>query len=92
MSELTDAVKTKLATLEPTRLELINDSHQHIGHAGANATGETHFSLLIVSDQFTGKSLIQRHKIIHALLTEELKNHIHALSIRALTSAENCDV
>lgn len=88
VSTLTDIIHTKLAILEPIEIVLINDSHQHIGHSGANDTGETHFSLRIVSDHFLGKSTIQRHKIIYSLLSDELKNSIHALSIKALTRNE----
>ena len=84
-----DLIRTKLtAGLAPTRLEIVDDSARHAGHAGAREGGETHFNLLIVSERFAGQSRIERQRTIHALLQEELAGPVHALSLRALTPAE----
>lgn len=74
--------------LQPTRLELKDNSGNHIGHAGARPEGETHYELLIESFAFAGKGRIQRHRIIHALLEDEFKTGLHALTIRALATGE----
>ncbi len=81
-------IKDKLEALSPIKIELINESHKHAGHAGSNNSGNSHFNLLIVSDAFINKNKIQRHKMIYRLLAEELKNQVHALSIRAFTKDE----
>ncbi len=81
-------IKNKLVALSPIKLELINESHKHAGHAGWNNSGNTHFNLLIVSDAFINQTKIQRHKMIYQLLAEELKDQVHALSIRAFTKDE----
>ncbi len=83
-----DVIKNNLATLSPIKLELVNESHKHAGHAGWNSSGNTHFNLLIVSDAFTEKSKVQRHKMIYQLLAVQLKDQVHALSIRAFTKDE----
>lgn len=80
-------MKEKLALLQPLQLEINDDSHHHIGHAGADNGG--HFSLLIVSEQFVGKNLVQRHRMVYDAIGDLMQTHIHALSIRALTPEEN---
>lgn len=85
------AMLKKLAMLRPTKLNLINESHKHAGHAGVAslpATGETHFALEIVADCFEGLSLVKRHQVIYTLLTAELQNGLHALSINARCPSE----
>jgi BolA family transcriptional regulator, general stress-responsive regulator len=79
-------MKEKLVVLQPTQLEIIDDGHQHIGHAGADNGG--HFSLLIKSELFVGKTLIQRHRMVYDALGDLMQTQIHALSIRALTPNE----
>ena len=56
----------------PTRLEIIDDSHRHAGHAGARPGGETHFTVTIVSDAFTGLSRVARQRLVYETLAEEL--------------------
>ena len=68
--------------LEPTKLEVINESHLHAGHAGDDGSGESHFSIKIESKDFNGVSRVARERMIHGALTEEIKL-IHALSISA---------
>ena len=73
--------------LAPTRLEIIDDSHKHAGHAGARG-GQGHFSVDIVSAAFAGKLPLARHRLVYAALDELMQADIHALSIRARTPGE----
>lgn len=84
-----DKIKQKLSTeLAPTKLEVIDFSEQHRGHGGWREGETTHVEVLIVSEKFCNISKINRHKIIHKLLEKELKNGIHALSIKAFSTEE----
>lgn len=75
--------------LSPAELLIEDVSYQHAGHAGARGSdGETHFNLTVVSEEFEGKSLVKRHRVIYNLLQEELQNGLHALSIVAKTPSE----
>jgi BolA protein len=67
----------------PERLEVIDESDRHAGHAGAHAEGESHFRIDIVSQAFSGKSRIDRHRMINEALATLLKSRVHALAIRA---------
>lgn len=67
---------------EPVELEIHDDSHKHIGHAGAK-DGRGHFSLRIVSEKFEGLNAVQRHRLIYQALGDLMKTDIHALSIDA---------
>lgn len=71
------------AALNPTLLTLTDDSEQHRGHGGYNPEGESHFSLVIESSAFIGKSRIERQRLIHAAIGDLLKERVHALSITA---------
>lgn len=75
------------AALAPTALRIVDDSHRHIGHAGAR-DGRGHFGVDIVSDAFDGLAPLARHRAIHAALGSMLESDIHALAIRARTPAE----
>jgi BolA protein len=61
----------------PVRLEIRDDSAAHAGHVGGGGKG--HFRLLIVSEQFSGKTLLQRHRLVHEALAALLESDIHAL-------------
>ncbi|CAA0815408.1 SufE-like protein 1- chloroplastic/mitochondrial [Striga hermonthica] len=75
--------------LSPVELEIEDVSYQHAGHAGVRGSdGETHFNVKVVSQEFEGKSLVKRHRLIYSLLQEELQSGLHALSITAKTPAE----
>lgn len=67
--------------LAPTHLAVINDSEQHRGHGGYDA--ESHFTVEIVADAFTGKNRVARQRLVNAALADLLRDHIHALSIKA---------
>jgi BolA protein len=76
------------AAFAPLALEVVNDSHRHAGHAGSPQTGESHFSVKVVSESFTGKSRLERHRMVNDVLAEELAGKVHALAISALAPAE----
>jgi BolA protein len=89
MGAVSDLIRDKLeAAFTPDILEIEDDSARHAGHGGARPGGETHFSVLIVTPAFAGLSLVQRQRLIHALLAEELEGRVHALSVRALAPGE----
>ncbi|MSO54567.1 MAG: BolA family transcriptional regulator [Rhodospirillales bacterium] len=84
-----DTIEQTLRTaLSPDRLEVIDESAQHAGHAGARPGGETHFRVEVVSSKFQGLSRIERQRLIYGLLDDELAGGLHALSIRALAPGE----
>lgn len=76
-----------LDALQPTHIEIIDDSHKHAGHAGAR-DGGGHYRLNIVSVQFAGKPTVARHRMIYSALGEMMKRDIHALNITASTPDE----
>ena len=65
----------------PDKLEIIDDSHKHIGHAGAKS-GKGHFTVIISSPLFSGKRPLQCHRMIYQALAEMMETDIHALSIK----------
>ena len=75
------------AAFEPVALEVIDDSHKHVGHAGAR-DGRGHFTVGIVSEAFAGQSPLARHRAVYAALGVMMDDDIHALSIRVETPAE----
>jgi len=75
------------AELNPQRLEVTDDSHQHVGHAGAR-DGRGHFSVDIVAAAFEGLAPLARHRRVYAALEALLTSDIHALSIKARTPRE----
>lgn len=77
-----------MISLRPTRLDVVNESHLHAGHRSSPGTGESHFRVLIVSEAFTGKSRVERHRMVNDLLSNELKNAAHALAIKACAPGE----
>ena len=74
--------------LQPTHLNIEDDSHRHKGHAGA-ADGRGHFNVRIVSSAFTGKLPIARHRLVYAALGDMMTSDIHALSIDARAPEES---
>ena len=90
MISICDQIASRLAPLQPSLLEVSDDSAAHAGHAGAQAHAErtgaidgTHFELTIVSSAFAGKPLVARHRMIYELLGELMSQRIHALKIDA---------
>lgn len=74
--------------LEPTHIELIDDSEQHRGHGGYNPAGESHFTLIIESAAFAGKSRVERQRMVYSALGELMDERVHALSIRVTAPGE----
>lgn len=83
-----DAIRERLTrALAPAELEIIDESHRHVGHAGAR-DGRGHFRVRVVSDAFTGQAPLARHRAVHAALGDLMHTDIHALSIDARTPTE----
>lgn len=78
-----DMIARLRSALNPTRLELTDDSEQHRGHGGYNPAGESHFSLIVESDAFAGKSRVERQRMVYAALGDLMQERVHALSIKA---------
>ena len=84
-----DVITEKLnAAFTPQSVEVVDESHQHAGHAGHRPGGETHFRVYIVAEAFRGKSRLERHRMINATLFSELQNGVHALAIHASAPGE----
>ena len=77
------------SALSPMRIDLADDSEQHRGHGGYNPAGESHISLRIESAAFSGKSRVERQRMIYAALGDLMRERVHALSIRATAPEEN---
>ena len=88
MTDRVEAIREKIqAAFTPDQLDIIDESHLHAGHAGAR-DGKGHFNVSIISDQFAGKSPINRHKMVYEALADLMETDIHALSIKAKTQEE----
>ncbi len=73
---------------QPASLEIVDESHLHAGHAGHRPEGETHFRVRVVSKAFTGKSRVQRHRMVNSVLAEELAGPVHALAVQPAAPGE----
>jgi len=89
MHPVEQAMRTRLAALEPVRLDLRDESAQHAGHAGARPSGGSHWQLTIVSEAFRGKSPVARHRMIYEALGDLMERDIHALRIEALAPEQS---
>lgn len=77
-----DTLTAKLtAAFRPDVLDVEDESHRHAGHAGARPGGETHFRVRMVAAAFAGKTRIERHRLVHSVLADELRERIHALAL-----------
>ena len=74
--------------LHPAELTVRDESEQHHGHAGWREGGETHFRLYIVSDAFSGKSRVERHRLVNEILKGAFDRGLHALAIQAKAPGE----
>jgi BolA protein len=84
-----DTITKKLKdAFTPESIDVIDESHLHQGHAGHRLEGESHFRVYIVAKAFAGKSRIDRHRMINAILSDDLKGGIHALAIHAAAPGE----
>ena len=82
---IVEALKT---ALQPVKLDVIDESEQHHGHAGWREGGETHYRVRVVADAFAGKTRIQRHRLVMAALDREFAGGLHALAIDAKAPGE----
>jgi BolA protein len=90
MGTVAEAMKAKLAAaFSPSRLDVVDDSARHAGHAGAREGGESHFNVTVESAAFAGVGRVQRQRMVHAALAEELAGPVHALSVQALAPGES---
>jgi BolA protein len=76
------------AALAPASLSVTNDSARHRGHAGDDGSGESHFTVEVVSERFAGMSRVERQRAVNAALADLLRDHIHALAIKARAPGE----
>jgi BolA family transcriptional regulator, general stress-responsive regulator len=84
-----DHIAEKLRqAFQPERVEVVDESHLHHGHAGWREGGETHFRVRLVSAAFQGLSRVERHRRVNAALAEELRERVHALAIDARAPGE----
>ena len=89
MGRVAEAIRDKLtAAFQPERLEVIDDSARHAGHAGAREGGESHFNVVIVAEAFKGQGRVQRQRAVYTALSEELAGPVHALSLKAFAPGE----
>ena len=80
--DLAAEIRARLAPLEPLSVELVDESGRHVGHEGARAGG-SHFRLTVVSQRFSGRNELARHRMIYSALGNLLHGPIHALAIHA---------
>lgn len=76
------------AAFAPQRLQVVDDSARHAGHAGAQPGGQTHYSILLVSEAFRGMNRVARSRAVHAVLEQEFTGGLHALSLTLRTPEE----
>jgi BolA protein len=89
MGPVQSALRAKLsAAFAPIRLDVVDESHRHAGHAGARPEGETHFRVEIVAAAFAGKNRVERQRLVYAVLAEELRDRVHALQLTTKTPEE----
>ena len=81
-------IEHKLASLSPEVLEVIDESENHRGHGGYRDGGETHFRVRVVAAAFAGQNRLARHRMVNALLADELRERVHALAIEARAPGE----
>lgn len=85
-----DTIRDKLSRrFRPLRLEVVDESHRHAGHAGARPGGETHFSVTIVAAAFAGMRRLERQRLVYEALAAELAGPVHALSLTTLAPDED---
>jgi BolA protein len=83
-----EEIRRRLGALAPARLELVDESDKHVGHAGAAPGGNTHWKLTIVSAAFAGKPVVARHRMVYEALGDLMQHPVHALAITAKAPGE----
>lgn len=89
MDNRADRIRSALAAqFAPVRIEVVDDSAKHAGHAGAAPGGQTHYSVLLVSEIFTGMNRVARSRAVHAALEAEFSGGLHALALTLRAPSE----
>ena len=89
MGPVAEQMKARLeAAFAPSRLEIVDDSEKHAGHAGHREGGESHFTVVIEAPAFAGLGRVERQRRINKVLAEDLAGPVHALSLRATAPGE----
>ena len=70
------------------KIEIINQSHMHKHHAGDDGTGETHYDIVIIADDFEGLNRVKRQRLVNTLLAPEFDKGLHAISMTLKTKLE----
>jgi BolA protein len=84
MVQVAGIIREKLSkAFTPSRLEVVDDSDKHRGHEGAREGGESHFTVIIQATAFEGVSRVERQRLVHKVLADELAGPVHALSVQA---------
>lgn len=84
-----DIITQKLTeAFTPQKLDVINESHLHAGHAGSPGTGSSHFRVTVVSARFEGLSRVERHRLVNEALAQELAGPVHALALNTQSPEE----
>lgn len=84
MSPMQMRICVNLAALEPSKIEVENESHKHRSGPGA----ETHFKITVVAEKFAAQNLVARHRAVYALLTQEMADGVHAIALHCFTPEE----
>lgn len=85
LGPVAQVIKIKLLeALQPSHLEVIDESNQHYGHVGAHPSGESHFRVRISAELLKGKSRVMQHRLVNEALSHELKTRVHALAIEVV--------
>ncbi len=85
-----EEIRARLAAaLAPTRLEVVNESALHAGHAGDDGSGESHFRVVVESAAFAGKSRVARQRMVNAALADLLAGRVHALALSCVAPGED---
>jgi BolA protein len=89
MVSVKSLIEEKLtAALQPESLAVVDESHLHVGHAGHRPEGETHFRVYVVSPAFSGKTRVERHRMVNEVLADELAGPVHALAVHPSAPGE----
>jgi BolA protein len=89
MPIVADGMRKKLElAFDPATLTILDESHLHVGHHGHDGKGESHFAVTISAAAFTGKSRVERQRMVYAVLAEELAEQVHALRLTLKTPEE----
>jgi len=90
MQSRSDRIEATLSrAFAPLLMSVVDDSRLHAGHLGARPEGETHYSVLLISERFRGLSRVVRHRLVMEALSGEFAAGLHALSLTLRTPEEH---